>query len=148
MANCNPRGGILSKVYAKIESDYGLDKEFTHWDFEEFLGKDISKDRNRIAVRLVFLLKMGILKKVGERCAKRTGKNYGVYQARIFPLSVSSTSKLEEQGLNSRPKLDLDSLFFNLGRKPHEVINIRGEHNNESNTRKNPKASRVHSMGG
>ena len=82
---------------------------------------------------------------MGERCAKRTGKNYGVYQARIFPLSVSSASKLNEQGLNSKPKLDLDSIFFNLGRK--EIINIRGEHNNESNTQKNPKASRVHSVG-
>jgi hypothetical protein len=126
MANCNPRGGILPKVYAKIETEYGLDKEFTHWDFEEFLGKDKSKDRNRIAVRLVFLHKRGILKKVGSRCAKRTGKNYGVYQARIFPISASSASQVEEQGLNSSPKIDLDSLFFNLGRKPQDRVNLRG----------------------
>jgi hypothetical protein len=127
MANCKPRSGLLANVYAKIEQDFGLDKTFTHWDFDEFLGKDKTQDRNRIAVRFSVLLKRGVFKKVGDiPSPTNKGNVCRVYKALVFPISVAcATALAEEPGLDSRPKLDLDSLFFNLGRKPHERINIR-----------------------
>lgn len=134
MANCNPRGGLLSHVYAKIEAEFGLEKEFTHHDFDEFLGKDKSKDRNRIGVRLIFLWKMGVLEKTGEKTTPPSGKKHGVYRAVRFPLSAVGATEYEGQGLNNRPKLDLDSLFFNLGRKSQNMVNIRkGDNNVTSN---------------
>ena len=116
MGNSTPRGGLLSHVYKKIESVFGTENPFTHHDFEEFLGKDKSKDRNRISVRLVFLWKHGALKKVDEKTPTAKSRRHGVYQAVRFPLCVLKQAESQD-AFGKIKNIETDSVFLNLGKK-------------------------------
>lgn len=115
---------LLSKIYVDIEKRFGLTEEFTHWDFEHLLGKDKSKERNKIAGRFLYLAKMGILYKIGEE-KKENRKKYGIYKATTFPISVVNGKEPYILAQHLQPKIDLDLIAFNLGRKPEDRINFR-----------------------
>ena len=118
------KGSLLQMVYAKIEKEFGLDKAFSHWDFEDCIGADKSKDRNRISVRLVFLMQHGVLERVHVNTPTTKKRKYGVYKVVSFPLSViKAVEKQDSFGLV--PNTDLDNIFFNLGKKRHEKVNLQ-----------------------
>lgn len=150
MANSKPRGGLMSKVYAKIEKEFGLAKSFTHWDFEEFLGEDKAKERNRISARFAFLHKHCAFERVGEISTHRKCSTHGVYKAVRFP--IGTANQADNQGAYG--KLDgvgLDTLFFNLGRKKSETkIDLQlvgrtvSQYCSADQRRKAPKATNTH----
>ena len=116
------KGALLQLVYAKIEKEFGLDKTFSHWDFEDCTGADKSKDRNRISVRLVYLMQHGILERVNTPTAKK--REYGVYKVVSFPLSVIKAEEKQDR-FGLIPNTNLDNIFFNLGKKRHEKVNLQ-----------------------
>lgn len=118
------KGALLQLVYAKIEKEFGLDKTFSHWDFEDYLGADKSKDRNRISVRLVYLMQHGILEMVHVNTPTAKKRKYGVYKVVSFPLSVIKAEKKQDR-FGLVPNTDLDNIFFNLGKKRHEKVNLQ-----------------------
>ena len=118
------KGALLQLVYAKIEKEFGLDKAFSHWDFEDCVGADKSRDRNRISVRLVYLMQHGILEMVHVNTPTAKKRKYGVYKVVSFPLSViKAEEKQDSFGLVLNT--DLDNIFFNLGKKRHEKVNLQ-----------------------
>lgn len=115
------KGSLLQMVYAKIEKEFGLEKQFSHWDFEECLGADKSKDRNRISVRLKFFCQHGVLLQKGEG-AQGKRKKHSIYQVVSFPLSV--VKQVDKQAAFGQVQdTSLDNIFFNLGRKKNETKN-------------------------
>ena len=120
------KGALLQLVYAKIEKEFGLDKAFSHWDFEDCLGADKTRDRNRISVRLVYLMQHGILERVQVNTPTAKKRKYGVYKVVSFPLSVIKAKKEEYRApFGLVPNTDLDNIFFNLGKKRHEKVNLQ-----------------------
>lgn len=118
------KGALLQLVYAKIEKEFGLDKAFSHWDFEDYLGADKSRDRNRISVRLVYLMQHGILERVHVNTPTAKKRKYGVYKVVSFPLSVIKAEE-KQDSFGLVPNTDLDNIFFNLGKKRHEKVNLQ-----------------------
>lgn len=150
MANSKPRGELMSKVYVKIERVFGLDKSFTHWDFEELLGEDKVKERSRISARFAFLQKHGVFKKVGEVSTHRKCSKHGVYKALRFP--IGTVNQADAQGAYGKLEdAGLDTLFFNLGRKKSEtkidlqlVGRTTSQYCSTDQRRKAPKAANTH----
>lgn len=118
------KGALLQLVYAKIEKEFGLDKAFSHWDFEDCIGADKSKDRNRISVRLAYLMQHGILERVHVNTPTAKKRKYGVYKVVSFPLSVIKAEE-KQDSFGLVPNTDLDNIFFNLGKKRHEKVNLQ-----------------------
>lgn len=118
------KGALLQLVYAKIEKEFGLDKAFSHWDFEDCVGADKSRDRNRISVRLVYLMQHGILERVHVNTPTAKKHKYGVYKVVSFPLSVIKAEE-KQDSFGLVPNTDLDNIFFNLGKKRHEKVNLQ-----------------------
>lgn len=118
------KGALLQLVYAKIEKEFGLDKTFSHWDFEDCTGADKSKDRNRISVRLAYLMHHGILESVHVNTPTAKKRKYGVYRVVSFPLSVIKAEE-KQDSFGLVPNTDLDNVFFNLGKKRHEKVNLQ-----------------------
>ena len=118
------KGALLQLVYAKIEKEFGLDKAFSHWDFEDCVGADKSRDRNRISVRLVYLMQHGILERVHVNTPTAKKCKYGVYKVVSFPLSVIKADE-KQDSFGLVPNTDLDNIFFNLGKKKHEKVNLQ-----------------------
>lgn len=117
------KGALLQLVYAKIEKEFKTDKTFSHWDFEDCLGADKTRDRNRISVRFRFLWKVGTLKCVRETARSGDQRKYGVYQAVELPIKAKKEEYRAPFGLV--PNTDLDNIFFNLGKKRHEKVNLQ-----------------------
>lgn len=117
------KGSLLQLVYAKIEKEFKTDKTFSHWDFEDCLGADKTRDRNRISVRFRFLCKVETLECVGESTPKGTSRKHGVYRAIELPLKARKEKQKRPFGLV--PNTDLDNIFFNLGKKEHEKVNLQ-----------------------
>jgi hypothetical protein len=112
----HPPGGLLQQVRAKIEREYGFEKSFTHWDFDELLGEDKAADRNRISVMLCSLKNNDILK-VDKVLRAANGGKYNAYKALCFPLSLLTGERkgLYKTAEDKMPQREIDNIFFNLG---------------------------------
>ena len=110
------KGSLLQRVYAKIEREFGTEKTFTHWDFEELLGSDKSRDRNRIWTRLKFFQQHDVLEQVGRSVPTSTRRKHSIYKVIRFPLSVVKQTD-KQPAFGKIPDTSLDDIFFNLGRK-------------------------------
>lgn len=147
MSNFNARSGLMAKVYAKIAAEFGLEKPFSHWDFNELLGDNPTYQRGRIGGRFLYMYKMGALEKVREVAAGGGRGKHSYYRALAFPLRALNAQEVEGRGLTNQSKLDLDALFFNLGKPTHQQVNIRGALTHEQ--RRHMEISRkIHTCGG
>lgn len=120
----NKSDGLLQKVRAKIEEEFGLRRQFSHLDFEELLGEDKAKDRNRIGVLFCGLKRGGAIKIVSTTRGVLGTKRCRMYK--VVKLPLGGYVRRGEEKVSAKPdkplkSASLDTIMFNLGRAHREA---------------------------